>query len=254
MKAILTSLILLIMVSLNTLSNINIQGKEYALGNSFDVYNLKEHYTLNKIKERTFQEQFYIHFKDSTFRIYEFTDCGMQCKRQVTGNYEINKETLVFSNILISANLFCKDSGTYQINQKIYFDIKEEEKSLSISHIKHYYNNLLKGKKYSSIGVPFEKKSREKYTFSIPEKTQIWGNFIEFHDSTFVTYYRASCGNDCFTSVKGKYSVNDNKLHIYVEAVEKNGMCLDPKDYDLGDYGDFEMTISADNIKLLKIN
>lgn len=48
-----------------------------------------------------------------------------------------------------------------------------------------------------------------------------YGNHLVFQeDGKFFSYYTAPCGNDCFTSVNGSYTVKGNKITIEVQHVE----------------------------------
>lgn len=59
-------------------------------------------------------------------------------------------------------------------------------------------------------------------------KIERFGNFIVFNaDQTFESYYTAPCGNDCFTSTAGVYTVTkDNQMTLTLYRLEQNGMCM----------------------------
>ncbi|MDO4763557.1 MAG: lipocalin family protein [Flavobacteriaceae bacterium] len=64
----------------------------------------------------------------------------------------------------------------------------------------------------------------------ILEKAYRYGNFIEFkEDKTFVSYYSAPCGNDCFPSSKGTFEfIGKDKIELTIKEIAKNGMCSEP--------------------------
>lgn len=52
-------------------------------------------------------------------------------------------------------------------------------------------------------------------------KRKFVGNLTYFEDNgTFASKYISFCGNDYFTTVRGKYKILDNKLTIIVDSVE----------------------------------
>lgn len=54
-----------------------------------------------------------------------------------------------------------------------------------------------------------------------------YGNNISLNaDQTFVSGYSADCGNDCFTTTKGKYKIIDkNYICFYLESISRSGDC-----------------------------
>ncbi|SHF54526.1 hypothetical protein [Dysgonomonas macrotermitis] len=54
-----------------------------------------------------------------------------------------------------------------------------------------------------------------------------YGNNAKFaEDGTFMCYYSAPCGNDCFRQTYGRYNVTDeNHIRIYADSISINGMC-----------------------------
>ena len=119
-------------------------------------------------------------------------------------------------------------------------------------------NNILKGKTFRTDGIGFEKLERRTYNLSELDKNQdgkhfVYGYFTQFNDSTFQSYYRAPCGNDCFTDVQGKYHyVNDSTINVFVDTISKHGDCLMPENYYKGDFGNYTLSIEKNKIKLSK--
>lgn len=71
-----------------------------------------------------------------------------------------------------------------------------------------------------------------------------YGNNISINsDQTFISSYSAECGNDCFTTTKGKYKIIDeNYICFYLEEIIQSGECSEnskPKK-DLGLYYYYE--------------
>lgn len=54
-----------------------------------------------------------------------------------------------------------------------------------------------------------------------------YGNNISINaDQTFVSSYSAPCGNDCFTTTKGRYKIIDkNYICFYLETITRSGEC-----------------------------
>lgn len=71
-------------------------------------------------------------------------------------------------------------------------------------------------------------------------KMERFGNFIVFNaDQTFESYYTAPCGNDCFTSTAGVYTIpKDNQMTLTLHRLEQNGMCMQSREetVELGVY------------------
>ncbi len=66
-----------------------------------------------------------------------------------------------------------------------------------------------------------------------PERGFSYGNWLSFVDSTnFMSGYSAPCGNDCFTTVYGKYKlIEDEKIVVSVDSVTYDGDCAAPTEY-----------------------
>lgn len=60
-----------------------------------------------------------------------------------------------------------------------------------------------------------------------PNRYENYGNNISINpDQTFISSYSAECGNDCFTTTKGKYKIIDeNYICFYLEEIIKRGEC-----------------------------
>lgn len=102
--------------------------------------------------------------------------------------------------------------------------------------------NLLSGTSWKVDGVPFESRSREKYTFTEYEELEFgnWGHTITFDTKTFSSHYSAPCGNDCFTSVYGDYYfVEQYKIKVKVTKIHRSGFCdknSEDLNQDMGNY------------------
>ncbi|RZJ48450.1 MAG: hypothetical protein EOO44_21085, partial [Flavobacterium sp.] len=67
-----------------------------------------------------------------------------------------------------------------------------------------------------------------------------FGNHLKLNpNQTFESFYTAECGNDCFTTSKGKYKIIDqNYICFYLEEISRSGDCSGntKPDKDLGLY------------------
>lgn len=85
------------------------------------------------------------------------------------------------------------------------------------------------------------------------DRFENYGNNIAFNeDQTFLSSYSAECGNDCFTTTKGKYKIIDeNYICFYLENIEKSGECSgnSKPNKDLGLYYYFQ---EENGFRLLK--
>lgn len=63
-----------------------------------------------------------------------------------------------------------------------------------------------------------------------------YGDFVYFTDSsTFISYYSAPCGNDCFRTVYGKYKLySGDFIELNVDSVSYDGDCWVPTEYRNG--------------------
>ena len=84
--------------------------------------------------------------------------------------------------------------------------------------------------------------NQTKEYFLFPQSTDDYnyGDHIRLNpDQTFSSFYTAECGNDCFTSSKGKYKIIDrNYICFYLEKITQSGDCSGntESDIDLGLY------------------
>lgn len=98
---------------------------------------------------------------------------------------------------------------------------------------KHFPNTLI-NKKFKTeklIGLTTEKFD---YWLTNAEEAGRWvGNTIKFIDTVhFVSAYEAWCGNDCFTSVYGRYYFVDSlKVRFYTDSITRWGECEAPTEY-----------------------
>ena len=53
-----------------------------------------------------------------------------------------------------------------------------------------------------------------------------WGNILKFSsDGTFTCEYSAPCGNDCFPSSNGLYSIDSSKVTLILKEFRQKGYC-----------------------------
>lgn len=98
---------------------------------------------------------------------------------------------------------------------------------------KHFPNTLVNRKFQTErlIGLTTDKAD---YWLTDAEKAGRWaGNTIKFIDTVhFVSAYEAWCGNDCFTSVYGRYYFVDSlKVSFYTDSITRWGECKSPTEY-----------------------
>jgi hypothetical protein len=115
-------------------------------------------------------------------------------------------------------------------------------------------SNTLKNQTFGVNGNAFEKIERNSYTFTYLEDfSNPYGNFIDFTDSIFHSYYRAPCGNDCFTDVKGTYNfLTDSTVQFFITSITKKGKCMMNKDYTKGNFGVYIIQKKINSITLIK--
>jgi hypothetical protein len=98
---------------------------------------------------------------------------------------------------------------------------------------KHIPNTLI-NKRFKTerlFGLTTEKFD---HWLSNAEEVGRWvGNTIKFTDTVhFVSAYEAWCGNDCFTSVYGRYYFVDSlKVRFYTDSITRWGECEGPTEY-----------------------
>lgn len=100
--------------------------------------------------------------------------------------------------------------------------------------VKKHFPNTLVNKTFKTerlIGLSTEKSDNllDDSTVSMG-----WvGNTINFVDTVhFVSAYRAWCGNDCFTTVYGRYYFADSlKVRFYTDSIARSGSCEAPTVY-----------------------
>lgn len=117
--------------------------------------------------------------------------------------------------------------------------------------------NPLQNKTFIINGNGFENIDRTSYELTSFEQNEIYtyGNFISFTDSTFHSYYRAECGNDCFTDVKGTYFFkSDSIIQIFVKTIVKSGKCLAVEDFQKRDFGFYKLIENTNSIILTRKN
>lgn len=80
-----------------------------------------------------------------------------------------------------------------------------------------------------------------------------YGFHIEFPDSTsYINYYTAPCGNDCFRSIYGKYEfLSDSTIVLTRDSITYDGDCSQPTAY-MNTQNQYTLHISEDGKILLK--
>lgn len=90
-------------------------------------------------------------------------------------------------------------------------------------------------------------------TYTLNSKGDSFGYFVEFNeDETFQGYYRAPCGNDCFTQINGTYTIKDDMVEIFVISAKQTGFCSESTSFSNKKIGTFKITKKTKNILLLK--
>lgn len=88
------------------------------------------------------------------------------------------------------------------------------------------------------------------------EKFGSFGYDIVFsEDSTFSAFNEASCGNDCFPSSKGNYSIpQPGRVRLYVQEYSQMGYCENLTIPVEKDFGEYALVKESENIlKLIKL-
>ena len=105
-------------------------------------------------------------------------------------------------------------------------------------------------------GNAFVSKERESYSLSPkdPDNQFEYGYFVDFkEDGSFHGYYTARCGNDCFTTIYGTYTMlNESQVKIFVKSVSQKGECNDNLSFKNREMGTFEIVQQPKKAFLLK--
>lgn len=140
--------------------------------------------------------------------------------------YQIN----LHPNCMIKlASLF-----TFVIVLTIGCQAQGENQNNAASILQKRFPNPLVNKKYQTerlIGL--NKDKFDHLLIDIKEQGKWAGNTIKFTDSIhFVSAYEAWCGNDCFTTVFGRYYFVDSlKVRFYTDSISRSGDCKAPTVY-----------------------
>lgn len=107
-----------------------------------------------------------------------------------------------------------------------------ENKERQPTATRKHFPNLLAHKKYQTEALIGLSPQQADYTL-VPYKKNRggWvGNTINFIDNEhFVSAYEAWCGNDCFTTVYGRYYFEDNlTVYFYTDSITYHGECEAP--------------------------
>lgn len=90
-------------------------------------------------------------------------------------------------------------------------------------------------------------------TYTLSPKGFEFGHFVEFKkDNTFKGYYRAPCGNDCFTQINGTYILKDDTIDFFVLSAKQTGFCSNPTSFSNKKIGTFKITEKTKDTLLLK--
>ncbi|MBF0574925.1 hypothetical protein [Dysgonomonas sp. GY617] len=86
------------------------------------------------------------------------------------------------------------------------------------------------------------------------ERTFDWGNWASFNpDGTFISYYTAPCGNDCFPNVYGQFKLlDDDRVLLHVDSILIGGFCKNEQFYPNKDLGVFKIFPTDSGFKLIK--
>lgn len=84
-------------------------------------------------------------------------------------------------------------------------------------------------------------------------KMEWFGDFIVFNaDQTFESYYTAPCGNDCFTTTAGVYTVTkNNQITLILHRLEQYGMCMQSRE-EMVNLGTYDLIKEKDSVRLVK--
>lgn len=84
-------------------------------------------------------------------------------------------------------------------------------------------------------------------------KIERFGNFIAFNaDLTFDSYYTAPCGNDCFTTTAGVYTVaKNNQITLTLHRLNQEGMCMQSREEILV-LGIYDIIKEKNGVRLVK--
>lgn len=85
-------------------------------------------------------------------------------------------------------------------------------------------------------------------------RTFDWGNWASFNpDGTFISYYTAPCGNDCFPNVYGQFKLlDDDRVLLHVDSILIGGFCKNEQFYPNKDLGVFKIFPTDSGFKLIK--
>nr|WP_162988827.1 hypothetical protein [Pedobacter schmidteae] len=107
-----------------------------------------------------------------------------------------------------------------------------ENKGKQLTAPGKHFPNLLAHKKYQTENLIGLSPRQADYTLvRYKENMGRWvGNTINFVDNEhFVSAYEAWCGNDCFTTVYGRYYFEDNlTVYFYTDSITYHGDCEAP--------------------------
>ena len=87
---------------------------------------------------------------------------------------------------------------------------------------------------------------------TVPNRFQ-YGNNIKINaDGTFLSYYTAPCGNDCFTTTTGKYKrINETHIQFFLEKITRHGDCSGDSEPNLN-LGLYSIHFDKDKIRFIK--
>ncbi len=84
-------------------------------------------------------------------------------------------------------------------------------------------------------------------------KMERFGDFIVFNaDQTFESYYTAPCGNDCFTTTAGIYTITkNNQIALTLHRLNQEGMCMQSRE-ETADLGTYDVIKEENQMRLVK--
>jgi len=117
-------------------------------------------------------------------------------------------------------------------------------------------SNVLAGTSWRIDGNAFFNEKKVSYTLT-PKNSEDdfqFGHFVDFDEKGgFYGHYSAPCGNDCFTTINGTYSIiNGDEVKIFITLAEQDGFCDTKTTIKNKDMGTFKIEEQPKKALLLK--
>lgn len=109
-----------------------------------------------------------------------------------------------------------------------------EKQNNVVPVVQKHFPNTLVNKKFQTERLIGLTTDTSDYWLTDAKEAGKWaGNTIKFTDTVhFVSAYEAWCGNDCFTSVYGRYYFIDSlKVRFHTDSITRRGECEAPTEY-----------------------